>query len=127
MYKFLMTILVVITPICNGNPIQTESIQWIEKTFEIRKALAEITVYQDIKHKIKNEVPVTPLQKEMYTAIKVTKTKLNEIVRLSNNAYHLENLDAAKQLFHDAEIKLNEAYEKLKIAQLTTSELRARL
>jgi hypothetical protein len=126
MYKFLVIIFLLCSSFSNADTIQSESRQWIEKTFPIRKALESITGNQETKQKRKMGL-VPPLPQDIYCAVKAIKTKLNEIIKLCNTAYNLENMEAAKQLFCDVAIKLDEAYIKLKIAQTTVTQLRPRL
>lgn len=114
------------SPFCNADTIQSESKQWIEKTLLIRKELETITGNYETKQKRKMGL-IPPLPQDIYDAVKATKTKLNEIIKLCNTAYNLENLEAAKQLFCDVAIKLDEANIKLKIAQTTCAQQRARL
>lgn len=104
--------------------IHSECRQWIEKTLPIRKALENITGNHETKQKRKMGL-VPPLPQDIYCAVKATKTKLNEIIKLCNTAYNLENIEAAKQLLCDVAIKLDEAYTKLKIVQTTFAQPKA--
>lgn len=126
MYKFLVIIFLICSPFSNADTIQSESLQWIEKTFPIRKALENITGNYEIRQKRKMGL-VPPLQQDIKCSVKATKTILNEIIKLCNTAYRLDNKDAATQLFCDVALKLDDAYSKLKIAQTTCAQQRARL